>query len=135
MGGLVVEVQALNKAAGHADMPQFEAIGLDAQFAQGIAGQLQDFRVREDRLAAKELGSQLGVLAIASPARRLVAKDRPGVLEPQGQRLFLILIKIEAANRGRIFRAQAMIAIMQAESIEILPQLLAKARKEEVAAF
>src|SRR5579872_2277841 len=73
------------------------------------------------------------MLTVTIASRRFVAEDRAGILETFGQRLLLVMIKIEAADRGCIFRSQAESALMQAKRIKILPQLLPKAGQEEIA--
>ena len=73
------------------------------------------------------------MLAIAAAPGRFVAENWPRVLEAQWQRMPLEVIEIEAADRRGILRAQAEIALVQAKGIEVLPQLLAKAAKKEIA--
>src|SRR5438876_7099990 len=73
------------------------------------------------------------MLAIATALGRFVTKNRPRVLEAQWQRMLLVVVEIEAADRRGVFRAQAEIAMVQAKGIEVLPQLLAKAAQKEIA--
>ena len=47
--------------------------------------------------------------------------------------VMLVMVEIETTNGGGIFWAQAKIAMVQAKSIEILPEFLPKAGQEEVA--
>jgi hypothetical protein len=47
--------------------------------------------------------------------------------------MLLVVVQIETADRRCVFWAQAEIVVVQAEGIEILPQLLAEASMEEIA--
>src|SRR5262249_26162758 len=70
---------------------------------------------------------------IAAAPGRFIAENRTRVLEAQWQRVPLVMVEIEAANRRSIFRAQAEIAMVQAKSIKVWPQLLAKTAQKEIA--
>src|SRR5579884_1740900 len=83
-------------------------------------------------MTTKQLHAQLRMLPIAPTPRSLITKDWARILEAQRQRLLLVMIKIETTNRSGILRAQTEIPVMQAEGIEILPQLLPKTGLEEI---
>src|SRR5579885_693363 len=75
------------------------------------------------------------MLTITSAPRSLVAENWPRVLETQRQGLLLVVIAIETADRGSIFRSQAVIAVMQVKGVEILPRFLSEAGQKEITAL
>ncbi len=75
------------------------------------------------------------MLAVAPASGRFIAKDRPGVLKAQRQGAMLVVVEIEAAYGGGVFRSQAQIPVVQAKSVEGLPEFLPETGQEQVAVF
>src|SRR5436309_1411016 len=86
-------------------------------------------------MTAKQFDTELRMLPITVASWSFVAEDGSGILKAQGQRLLLIMIEVEAADRSSILWSQAQIAVMQTKGVQILPQLLTKTRREQVTLF
>jgi hypothetical protein len=133
VGGLFVQVQALDKATGNSYMAQLQPIGGNVQFVERVAGQLQYLTISTDSLASQQFDAKLGMLTVAPASGRFVAKDWSGILKAQRQRAMLVVIQIETADGGGIFGSQAQISVMQAKGIEVLPEFLPETGRKEVA--
>ncbi len=96
---MIVEVQAIDKAARDPDMPEFEAIARDMHFAEGVARELQDLGVGCQGIAAEEFDAQLCLLMAAL----VLAKDGSCIVQADRQGLLLIMIEVETTDGSGIF--------------------------------